>query len=231
MWEQILSITKPEEFEHKQELIPPQSLGEIMSMLEELKGVIPVIRFTDKKFREVTGARHLSSEEIRELVLGYSKLSITGTAQIYHDPTTGNYRELMFDDYRIAQVVIKKSGNYSRRNQKPEYEYFFDITVWGLVLFHNLYNKSFTKLPEDFATKLKPGAQEIYRKIAQFTGTTYNIQTIAKIIGYGDTTLSNIKDTQQLIEKSLNQLKQEKLIKGWSREGSGVKTKYKIKRV
>jgi len=228
LFEEILNAEN-NTLDGKQDLILAEDKNRLLTILEQLNGVLPIIKFTDKKFREVTGMKHLSGEEIKKLVLRYGKLSITGKTRSFHNAKLNRYETLEFDDYRIAQVVVNKTEKYSNRNHRPEYEYYFDITVWGLVLFHNLYNKNFTNFSKDFY-KLKPGSQEIYRKIAQHSGSTFKISTLAEIMDYSKNTTKNITYIQRMINNNLNQLKEKKYIKNWIKEGSGVTSKYKIKR-
>jgi len=228
LFEEILE-SENNNLDSKQDLILSEDRNKLLVIIEQLNKVLPIIKFTDKKFREVTGMKHLSGEEIKKLVLRYGKLSITGKTKSFYNAKLNRYETLEFDDYRIAQAVVNETKRYSNRNHKPKHEYYFDITAWGLVLFHNLYNKRFTKFPKDYY-KLKPGSQEIYRKIVQHDGSTFNISTIAEIMGYSKKTIKNITYLQKLINNNLNQLQQKKYIKNWIQEGSGVKSKYKIKR-
>ncbi len=231
MWKYILKGVGLEELHKKAGLIPAKDLEEILDRLDELRVALPRISFTDKDFRNITGLKHLSGEEIRELVQGYIDLRIYGELELYFNPGTKNFKSILLDGYPLSLVVIKKSGNYSQRNKKPEHEYFFDLTLYGLMLFHNLMSGQFTKLPPQIFYKLKPGSQEIYRKIAQHSGSTFNILTIAEYIGYSESTISNIPKIIRLVEKCLNELKKKKLILGWKSEGTGRDTKYLIQRV
>jgi len=233
MWDYILEGMVPEEINKKQGLLnkPPKSLEEVNALIEELRADLPAILFTDKEFRDITGLKKLSGEEIRKLVKDYNKLSLNGFVQLYHDPETGHYKELLFDNFPIGGVLIQKSGRYSSQNKKPEYKYLMVFNFYNLIVFHNLMAVSFTKFPQEFY-KLKRAGQEIYRKIAQHRGSKFNIVTLARYIGYSEYTVkSNIWQIEKWVDVALDELKEEKFIIGWKGEGSGKRRVYTIKRI
>lgn len=83
-------------------------------------------------------------------------------------------------------------------------------------------------MPKKFYLQLKGGAQDIYRHIAQFNVSDLSIQTISKILGYGET--KYIYKRIKQVDIYLNELKEKGFIRNWSKRKKGWKTTYHIQR-
>jgi hypothetical protein len=213
LWQYILEQNLLELKKEERQLLATE---DFTAMTEELfssfKEHLPVIRFTDKEFKEITGLKHLRNHQIAELVEKYICLRVKGESTALLDPDTGKYKRIKVIG-SFADVFIEETGNYSQRFQQPEHAYIFSLNFWGLVLFQNFLNKSYAKFPEEYY-KLSGEGQELYRNIAQHGQSTFSPERIAKIMGYSESTR-----TVRIIEratKHLNKMKASGLI-DWKR--------------
>ena len=200
LWQYILKNDLLKLKKEERQMAPTE---DIVSMTEDLfssfKQNLPVVRFTDKEFKETTGLKHLRNEQIAELVKKYIHLRITGESKALLNPETGKYREITVIG-SVADGLIKKTGNYSQRFHKPEHVYIFSLNFWGFVLFQNYLNKGFTKFPKEYY-KLSAEGQKLYRNIAQHRQSTFSPKRIAKIMGYAESTW-----TARVIERATKHL-------------------------
>ncbi len=177
-------------------------------LFSSFKKHLPVIRFTDKEFKEITGLKHLRNHQISELIEKYICLRVKGESKALLDPDTRKYKRIKVIG-SFADVFIEETGNYSKRFHRPEHVYLFSLNFWGLVLFQNFLNKSYTKIPKEYY-KLSAEGQDLYRNIAQHVQSTFSPERIRKIMGYSESTR-----TIRIIErasKHLNKMKAAGLI-------------------
>jgi hypothetical protein len=187
LWQLILEEKLLELKKEERQMLPTK---DIAAMTEELfssfRQYLPVIRFTDKEFKETIGLKHLRNHEIAELVKKYIHLRLEGESKMLLDPATGKYTSIKVIG-SIADVLIEETGNYSKRFHNPEHVYIFSLNFWGFVLFQNYLNKGYTKFPKEYY-KLTEEGQELYRNIAQHGHSFFLPERIRKIMGYAKST-------------------------------------------
>lgn len=202
----------------------------IAQNFSNLREELPVVNFTDKDFRNVTGLKHLSNEEIKSLVEKYQDLRVTGTIVRYYDELKGATHRVRLFKAPYVSIIYKETEYKSPRGQKPENEYTFLIDFGGFMVLQNLINQWFTFLPKKFY-KLPGGAQEIERKLAQFSKTQRrSITTISAWLGYVENP-KDIYSRRKLIERHLDALKKDKFLRFWKATGRGRKTVYTMVRM
>jgi len=228
LWEQLLTSYEAELNEKGDELIPLDDIQEALTNINDLRDILPVVEFTDRDFREITGLKHLSGEKIRELVIKYKEIKVDGEIEAYFDIRNKKFKKIMYNDCPFAEVSIRKSDKISNRNGRPMYIYRFLTTQYGLILLHNFLAHKFTKFPTEFY-KLKRASQEIFRKVVQHEKSKFRIKTIFQYISYPENP-SNWKAMMLLVENGLNELKDKKLIISWEKKGGFKEGQYKIKR-
>lgn len=209
MWQHILNNNLLELKKEERQLLSTEDIvGMTKELFSSFRERLPVIRFTDKEFKETTGLKHLRNHEIAELVKKYIKLTIEGESKALLDTETGKYTSITAIG-SIADGFINKTGKYSKRFHQPEHVYIFSLNFWGFVLFQNLLNKSYTKFPKEYY-KLNGEGQELYRNIAQFGYSEFSPERVGKIMGYAESTW--IARIIERASKHLNKMKADGLI-------------------
>lgn len=211
----------------KEALFKPED-GELIARdIIELRSYWPSLKLTDNDFRRITGLQHISGKEICELADKYSELYIKGKLFAYWDEANNRWAKAKLSGH-LAEVVPIETGKISPRGEKPKHEYHILLGAGGFLLFHNLLHHRLKAMPKKFYRQLKGGSQDIYRYIAQFNVSDLSIQTVSKILGYGETKYIHKRIKQ--VDTYLNELKEKGFIRNWSRNKRGWKTTYHIRR-
>lgn len=205
--------------------IKEESLAIISKEFVNLRREMPVVTFTDRDFRKDTGLKHLSSDEIYELVAKYEDLKVEGCVARIRDEEKKVIHFIHLKNASYVSVVYETTGRFSPRGHKPEHNYAFTINIGIFFVLQNLVREWITVLPKRFYA-LRGGTQEIYRHIAQFGRTVRrSIDTISKWLGYKENP-SDIYSRRKVIEGYLDELKFNNFLKYWKTQGRGRKTVY-----
>jgi hypothetical protein len=203
------------------------SLAIISKEFVNLRREMPVVTFTDRDFRQDTGLKHLSGDEIYKLVAKYEDLRIEGCIARIRDEEKKVNHFIHLKNASYVTVVYDTTGRFSPRGHKPEHNYAFTINIGGFFVLQNLIREWITVLPKRFYA-LRGGAQEIYRHITQFGKTVRrSIDTISKWLGYKENP-SDIYSRRKVIEGYLDELKFNNFLKYWKAQGRGRKTVYNM---
>lgn len=211
-----------------------KSLEELLGVhLEELLTLLPPISFTDSEFRDITGLRHLSGEDIKGIAEEYSKVRLDGVFYIADDGK--KWTEYSIHSH-IAGIIIEESGDYSIRGEKPIFRYCIGWNLLTFLLFHNLLHERFTLWGKDFY-KLEGGQQNLIRYIRQFKNSKLGLEEISGIIGYDksveELSKFGIQDRIRSIGDKLESLRRNKYIHSWRKKPGtkGRQTVFIINRV
>lgn len=206
------------------ELIP---ILEDKQISTKLFSSLPKIVFTDKEFRDITGLKRLTGKQIKELVEDYSSLIVKGPLAYRCDDDNKKWKYYSISG-SICTAITEESGEFSTYPKKPKFKHFFIWHPAGFLLFYNLLKKEFTLFNKDFY-KLSRQEQEIYRKIAQHSASSFSLPQIEIILGYKKT--KNVRKRIPLIKNSLNNLKKKKFIYNYKVKGKGKNTVFDIFRL
>ena len=211
----------------------PQSekeLNEVLKLFDKMRKKDP------DKYEESSFRVRLSSLEIRKKLNREHNLRNDQIHQEIEDNLAGGLiitesptfyveeikKAITFGDMdkicRVKYIKIENLKKYSPET-KYHYEFIFDQSKVGLVLFSNLLLGWYKFLPEKtmFYSELSGGAQMIYRAISSVSNKEINIPLPGLI------KLCQLKDKQKrrakkTIEKYLDELKKHKLIENWTAE-------------
>lgn len=207
------------------ELIP---ILEDKQISTKLFSSLPKIVFTDKEFRDITGLKRLTGKQIKDLVEDYSSLIVKGPLAYRCDYGDKKWKYYSISG-SICTAITEESGEFSTYPKKPKFKHFFIWHPAGFLLFYNLLKGEFTLFDKDFY-KLSRQEQEIYRKVAQHSSSSFSLPQIGIILGYKKEA-KNIKQQIPTFKKYLSNLKKKKLIYSYRVKGRGKNTIFHVFRL
>ncbi len=184
----------------------------IFAQLDRTKD-LPVLYFTDKDFRQITGRKRLSGEEIKNLVTEYTYVTIDGEVPSYWNSEKKTYEKVKVSG-PLFDVICEPSGQVTRRNNKPINEYKILMNLWGFILYNNMLQHKFTGFEKAFYL-LRGSQQNLVRFLSQFKVGDYKLSTLIDIFGFKRDSIYRRKQKERIISH-LNDLKTLGFIKNWS---------------
>lgn len=189
---------------------------------------LPKIIFTDKELKDITGLKRLTGKQIKDLVEDYSSLIVKGPLAYRCDDSNKKWKYYSISG-SICTVITEESGEFSTYPKKPKFKHFFIWHPAGFLLFYNLLKGEFTLFNKDFY-KLSRQEQEIYRKVAQHSTSSFSLPQIRIILNYKKE-VKNIKQQIPTFKKYFNNLKKKKFIYSYKVKGKGKKAIFHIFRL
>lgn len=206
--------------------------SEIIPIMENKKtlnlvlSILPNIIITDKEFKDIIGIKKLSGEQIKRLMEKYTELIVRGPIAYRYYNNGKTWQEFSISG-SIATVITEKTGEYTTF-KKPKYRHFFIWHPAGFLLFYNLLQQKFTLFNKDFY-RLPKQEQEIYRKVAQHSASSFSLPKIREFLGHKEA--KNIRKQIPTFKKYLFNLKKKGFIYSFRVTGRGKKTVFHIFRV
>jgi len=206
--EHLLPIEKLTE-----DLFKPEDSKAIIRFIDSFRSMIPQVTFTDSDFRRIIGLprNNYINKKIAKLVRDYTRLRIEGDVAIYWDEENRCTHKMTLVG-SLVDVLIDEperiKGNY------PEHKYHFSMNLGGFFHFQNMYYHRIKLFPQKFY-RMRPGAQNLGRYLAQYREVTVTFKDMVEIIGYP----KDVKNERQRVKeivKYLEEIKSHNYIRKYS---------------